>query len=213
MTMTRHAVGPANSTARPAPADSAWDRSVAARQLQAINMFNRHRRLAEEAAAASASTREMRMDAARRLEVLRRQHEAVVHRAHQQLRETGDLWLYGGPKRVVLAHRSDWFVNRVAGVLAGRGFQLVARADNGADAIGLTLCEQPEFVLVEDALAQVPGVEVVRELRILCPATRIVAQCQYSDGVRALLDAGAEAVYTRKIPPVDVAAAMADLVA
>lgn len=153
------------------------------------------------------------MDAARRMEVLRRQHQAVVARAHAQLQETGDLLFSSGPKRVVLAHRSDWFVDRVGAALSGRGLQVVARLDNGADAIGLTLCEQPDVGLVEDALAMVPGVEVVRERRGLCPATRIVAQCGYGDRVGPLLDAGAEAVYTRKMPPMDVAAAMVDLFA
>lgn len=154
------------------------------------------------------------MDSARRMEVLRREHQAVVARAHEQLRATGDVLRAGaGAGRVVLAHRSEWFVDRVAAALAGRGLDVVARLDNGADAVGLTLCEQPDLVLVEDALAMVPGEEVVRELVGLCPRTQIVAQCAYGDRVGPLLEAGATAVYTRQIPPADVAAGIATLVA
>ena len=186
--------------------------TLAARQLQAIETFNRNLQQAQAAAAASARTRETRMDAGRRMEVLRRQHEAVVARAHQHLQATGDPLRASSTPRVVLAHRNAWFVDRVAALLADRGLQVVARLDNGADTVGLTLCEQPDLVLVDDTLAMLPGVEVVRELRALCPDTRIVAQCGYGDRVGPLLEAGADAVYTRQVPPADVAAAMVDLV-
>lgn len=58
----------------------------------------------------------------------------------------------------------------------------------------------------------VPGEQVLRELRVLCPSTRIVAQCAYGDRVGALLEAGAVAVYARKVPPADVAEAMHRLI-
>lgn len=208
----------ARTTARTAgrgepPADASGELAVAARQLRAIEVFNRSLHLAEQVAAASARTRETRMDATRRIEVLRREHQAVVDRAHAQLRVSGDLLGVRGAGRVVLAHRQEWFVDRVSAALTDLGLDVVARLDNGADAIGLTLCEQPDLVLVEDALAMVPGVEVVRELRVLCPATRIVAQCGSADRVGALLEAGAAAVYTRQVPPAEVASGMAGLVA
>lgn len=210
MTTTDSASVPAQGL-RLAP-DAPSPLTLPARQLQAIDAFNRSLRLAEQAADAAARSRETRMDVARRMEVLRRQHTAVVSRAHEQLRATGELLRGSGGKRVVLAHRNEWFVDRVGSALAGRGIDVVARLDNGADAIGLTLCEQPELVLVEDTLAMVPGVEVVRELRRLCPQTWIVAQCAYGDRVAPLLEAGAAAVYTRRIPPADVAASMVELV-
>lgn len=197
----------------PVAADASGELAVAARQLRAIDVFNRSLHLAEQVAAASARTRETRMDSTRRMEVLRRQHQAVVDRAHEQLLASGDLLGGRGAGRVVLAHRQEWFVDRVSAALTDRGLDVVARLDNGADAIGLTLCEQPDLVLVEDALAMVPGVEVVRELRVLCPETRIVAQCGSADRVGALLEAGAAAVYTRQVPPVEVASGMAALVA
>lgn len=151
------------------------------------------------------------MDNARRLDVLHREHQALVDRAHQQLQASGDLMRSSSPPRVVLAHRNQWFLERVSAVLSDRAFQVVARLDNGADTVGLSVCEQPDLVLVDDTLTMLPGEDVLRQLRHLCPSTRLVAQCGYGDRVEPLLDAGAEAVYTRQVPPADVGAALCAL--
>jgi CheY-like chemotaxis protein len=177
---------------------------LAAEQLRAITRFNDARRMAEAAAAAAARSREMRMDVARSLEVLRREHDAVVARAHEQLRVTGSL-LRGTPEqRVLIAHRNEWFVEKVAHALHDRGLRVVARVDNGADAIGIAVAEQPDLVVVEDTLAMVPGEQVVRDVRSYCPQTLVAAQAAHGDRVAPLLQAGAAAVFTRRVPPLDV---------
>jgi CheY-like chemotaxis protein len=177
-------------------------------QLAAIEAFNRQVAVVREAAAASARSREMRLDAARRLDVLRRQQQAVIARTHEQLEATGSILRSISERRVVLAHRQEWYLDRVSAGVRARGIHVVARTDNGADAVGMTLSEQPDLVLVEDSLTMLPGEQVMRELQALCPRTRIIAQCAYGDRVGALLDAGAAAVYTRNIPPADVADGM-----
>jgi DNA-binding NarL/FixJ family response regulator len=153
----------------------------------------------------------MRMDATRRLEVLRREHEALVSRAHEQLRLTGDLLCATAARRVVLAHRNAWFIGKVARVLEDDGLQVVARVDNGADAVGVVLCEQPDLLLVEETLAMVPGEQVVREVRELSPQTIVAAQVQYADRTAALREAGASLVFTRAVGPLDVALGIASL--
>jgi hypothetical protein len=184
---------------------------LAAQQLQAITRFNDARRMAEAAAAAVARSREMRMDVTRSLEVLRREHDAVVARAHEQLRVTGNL-LRGTPeRRVVIAHRNEWFVGKVAHGLQDRGVLVVARVDNGADAIGIAVAEQPDLLVVEDTLAMVPGEQVVRDVRSYCPDTLVAAQVAYGDRVGPLLHAGAAAVFTRKVPPLDAVERMLEL--
>ena len=181
---------------------------LAAQQLRSIERFNHTRQLAEAAAAAAARSREMRMDAARRIEVLRREHDALVARAHAQLQSSGHL-LYGTSyRRVVLAHRNEWFVGKVADALEEHGLVVVARLDNGADVVGLAVAEQPDLVLVEDTLAMVPGEQVVREIREFCPGTVLAAQVPYGDRVGPMLDAGAATVFTRQVPPLDVAAGL-----
>lgn len=181
---------------------------VVAQQLTAIERFHRNRHLTEQAAAAAARSRELRMDAARRLEVVRREHDALVARADEQLRLTGDVLHGSAAPRVVLAHRNAWFAGRITELLRDAGAQVVASVDNGADAIGLAVAEQPDLLLVEDTLAMVPGEQVVREVRQFCAATCVVAQVAYSDRVGAMLDAGAMTVFTRQVPPGDVAEGM-----
>ena len=186
---------------------------LAAQQLRAIQRFNEARHMAEQAAAAVARSREMRMDAARSLEVLKREHEALVRRADEQLRVTGELLRTTVDQRVVLAHRNAWFVDKVAHDLEDSGLVVVARLDNGADVVGLAVAEQPDLLLVEDTLAMVPGEQVVREVRRFCPETVVAAQVSHGDRIGALLDAGAATVFTRQIPPLAVARGLRDLLA
>lgn len=184
---------------------------LTAQQLQAITRFNDARRMAESAAAAVARSREMRMDVTRSLEVLRREHDAVVRRAHEQLRLTGALLQETPDRRVVIAHRNEWFVGKVACALQDRGFVVVAQVDNGADAIGIAVAEQPDLLMVEDTLAMVPGEQVVRDVRSYCPDTLVAAQVAHGDRVGPLLHAGAAAVFTRQVPPLDAVRSMLEL--
>ena len=180
------------------------DIDLAAQQLQAVERFNRVRHLSEQAATAAVRSRELRMDAARSLDVLRRQHEAVVARTDEQLRASGRLLRATAQRRVVLAHRSDWLVSKLVTALEDQGVQVAARTDNGADAVGLVVAEQPDLVLVEDTLAMLPGVDVIREVRRFSPDTLVVAQAASGDRVGQLLDAGATTVVTRTVAPQDV---------
>ncbi len=49
------------------------------------------------------------------------------------------------------------------------------------------------------------GVEVVRRVRTYVPGAVVAAQCEDSGGVARLVEAGARAVFTRRIPPADLA--------
>ncbi len=186
---------------------------VARQQVAGIESFNRVRREQEEVQTAAGRSREMRMDSARRLEVLRCEHEALITRAQEQLQASGDVLRPSRSGTVLLAHRSTWFLDRIDAALAVRGVTVVARVDNGAQAVGLAVAEQPDLVLVEDTLAMVPGEEVVREVLRYCPSTRVVAQVAYGDRVEHLRQAGAVEVFTRRVPPAEVAAALHRLVA
>jgi hypothetical protein len=182
-------------------------------QLHAISTFNAAQRLAREAATAAQRSREMRLDSSRRLEVLRRQQEALVARTAEHLRLSGELLPGTCAPRVVLAHRNDWFLDKVAQRLQEQQrCTIVARLDNGADAVGLAVAEQPDLLLVEDALPLVPGEQVVREVLHYCPHTVVAAQVAYSDRVAHLLAAGSAEVFVRSVPPADVAARLLQMV-
>ena len=185
---------------------------LAAQQLRAVERFNRARHLREEAAAAAARSREMRMDVARSLDVLHREHDAVVGRAHEQLQASGQILRAVAPRRVVLAHRNEWFFRKVAQGLEDHGVHVVAHTDNGADAVGLIVAEQPDLVLIEDTLSMLAGLEVIREVRRFSPETVVAAQVAHGSGVGELLDAGATTVFTRRVPPHDVTLSLLKLV-
>jgi CheY-like chemotaxis protein len=194
-------------------ADRSAELDLASRQLRAIERFTRAQRAALEASATAARSREMRMDQARTVEVIRREHQALIARADEQLRRSGDLLRDTSRRRVLLAHRNEWFRRVVAEQLEDRGWAVVAMLSNGADAVGVAVAEQPEVLLVEDCMAMVPGVQVVRDVRTFCPQTVVAAQVGYSDRIGALLDAGATTVWTRQVPPREVARGLMELAA
>ncbi|MCU1692203.1 MAG: hypothetical protein JWM64_1294 [Frankiales bacterium] len=182
---------------------------LTARRRDAVARFQAARQVAEQAAMSSHRSREMRLDATRRLDVLQRQQKALLTRALEQVERSGEL-LSNRP-RVVLAHSKAWFATSVTGLLRARTVDVVAQLDNGADVVGLAVAEQPDLVLVEDRLAMVPGEEVVRALRQYCPRTLVVAQAAGSERIGVLLDAGAQTVLGAQVRPAEVADRLSEL--
>ena len=184
---------------------------VTRRQLGAIEAFHRARHASEQALAIGEKSRETRMDVARRLEVLKREHEAIIARAHEQLRLPGEVLHRPASLRAVVAHRHPWFTGKVVSLLADAGVEVIGQPDNGADAIGLAIAEQPDLLLVEDTLLMVPGDEVVREARRYCAEAVIAAQIASGDRVGIMLEAGATTVNTRQVGPAEVVARALEL--
>ncbi len=102
-------------------------------------------------------------------------------------------------------------MDKVAADLCLRHIEVVAKLTNGAEAVGAVVAEQPDLLLVEDSLPMMSGEDVVREVRTFAPPTRIGAQVAYDDRIAAMLEAGAHSACTRRVPPADVAAALAQL--
>lgn len=173
-----------------------------AQQLGAIDSW--HRSHVAQQVSSVPRSREARMDASRRLEVLQRQHAAMVSRADFQLRTSGDV-LYRRPvARAVVVHRQEWFLNKVTTGLRLAGIDVIAGLDNGADAVGAVIAEQPDLLLVEDHLPMQSGEEVIRLSRIYAPDTLVAAQVAYDDRIPVVLEAGAKTAFTRRVPPSDV---------
>ena len=209
---------PAHDSAhvRPALADDPTaearsDLDLARQQLAAIDRWHAARRAAQEAAQRTTASREARMDLARRLDVIRAEHRAIVERTDAQLRTSAELLHRTTPRRAIVVHRNVWFTDKVAADLAQRSIEVVARLANGAEAVGAAVAEQPDLLLVEDSLPMMSGEDVVREVRTFAPLTRIAAQVAYDNRIGAMLEAGAHSAWTRRVPPADVAAALADL--
>ena len=177
-------------------------------QIAAIDAWNRARRASEAAAEALSLTREMRLDLNRRMEARRREQQALLVRTEQQLCESGCLLSTRSRTRAVLAHRNEWLRSGVADRLQERGVTVVGAFEDGAEVAGTAVAEQPDLVLVEDRLPTLSGIEVVRRIRTFAPEAVVGVQCADSDGKGALVDAGAHAVFTRRVPPRDIADAL-----
>lgn len=174
-------------------------------QVRGIEAWHRSNRLSQDADTAIGLTREMRLDLGHRLEARRREQAALIARVDQQLRHSGELLTAHRPVRAVIAHRNDWLCGRVVSRLEEHGVDVVGVFSDGADAAGTVVAEQPELVLLEDRLPSLAGSDLVRRVRDFSPRTVIGAQVEDSRGIGPLVDVGAHAVFTRRIPPVEMA--------
>lgn len=180
------------------------------RQVEAIDAWNAARLDRQRTVRAQATSREARMDAERRVDVLARVHEAVVARTELALGRQPEP-MPGPGVRAVIAHRHAWFVAALSEALTAHGVRVVVTCGNGADALGVTIAEQPELLVAGDRLTMMTGAQLLAEAALFAPYTIRAAQVADGDGVGAMLDAGAQEVLTRKVPPADVASALAAL--
>lgn len=147
-------------------------------------------------------------------ELFQREHDAMIRQVHAQLISSADGPAAGGATpTAVLAHRSAWVSARVGHALTERGVTVLTHVPTNEEAVGISVAEQPDVVLLEDDPMPDTGEQLVHHLRRFCPDTLIVAQVQAGRRVGALLDAGAAAVFTRRVPPTDLAAGMFRLMA
>ncbi|MBC7558690.1 MAG: hypothetical protein H7270_04910, partial [Dermatophilaceae bacterium] len=104
----------------------------------------------------------------------------------------------------VVAHRHAWFAEKVTSLLEGQGVTVVECTDNGADALGAIVTEQPDVVLVGDRLEMMTGQTLLSETHLFAPSTLRAMQAnnqqQASDW-----GAAAHAVFLRHHPPSEVA--------
>lgn len=182
-------------------------------QLSAITAWHTARRAAEAATRSGTASRERRLDLDRRTAARRREQAALVARADAHLRDSGTALEVRPRTRALIAHRSPWVTSAVAARLGQRGVVVVGVFEDGADAAGAVVVEQPDLVLVEDRLPSLTGIEVVRRVRSFSPGTVVGAQALDSAGVQPLVDAGAQAVFTKRVAPADVVDELLDCLA
>ncbi|HEU0104220.1 MAG TPA: hypothetical protein VFR07_18065 [Mycobacteriales bacterium] len=201
-----------SSTPRtPGPWPLRSEAELIADQLAGIASWTSARPLREAVAASVTLSREMRLDLKRRMEVRRREQAGLLARASYQL-EQGDRVL-GRRPRAVLVHRNSWLSGKVADRLQALGVQVIGRFEDGADATGAVVVEQPEIVLVEDRLPTLSGLEVLERATRFAPRTLVGAQLLDADERDIYLEAGAQAVFTRRVPPEMIADQLVDCLA
>lgn len=192
---------------RPVPARSGVE--LIADQLDGLDRWHKivHARLA--AAKTAEGTREMRLDSRRRMDALRRAQQALLSHADSRIEESRSV-LNAGPARGIIVHRSDWVRAKLALALEEHGLTVVASETDGADGLGVAVIEQPDLLIIEERLPSISGPELVRSTRELSPHTVVAAQVESVGGVGDLLDAGAMAVFSRRVTPAKMAEQVVD---
>jgi CheY-like chemotaxis protein len=190
-------------TSSSAPAAHRSDFELAVDQVLGIAGWTQAHRAPDEVR--SRISREGRLDLALRRDVVARQRQAMQGWTERQLRDNCTPAYAVAPARAVLALRHPWFSAKVAEALRAGGVAVVADLDNGADAVGIVIAEQPDLLLVEDRLPLVPGAEVCMDVTRWAPRTMVAMQVAEDRGIGACLDAGAALAFTRRMPPGDVA--------
>lgn len=173
--------------------------SLACRQVEAIDAWHARRRQRQAVPTSALDGREAGIDRRWRSEVLRREYAAIIAHCAAHLRSSGDALWHGRPRAVVV-HRHPWAGERVADALRGRGVQVVAVLDNGADAVGAVVVEQPELLVLSDVLPMVSSLEVVGEARALAPATRTAVLVEQQSRARDVAEAGATLALPHTMP-------------
>ena len=159
----------------------------------------------EEGSGAALLTREMRLDLSRRAQARRREESALLERAREQLAQSAPLRVAGARPRAVLVHRDAWLRGKVALGLQDRGVWVVGSFEDGADAIGATVVEQPEILFVEDRLPTLSGLQVLQRARNFAPRTVAGAQLVELREAERFRDAGAAVVFPRRLRPAEIA--------
>jgi hypothetical protein len=178
------------------------------RQVHAIDRWIVARREREQALHAASSTHDEQRDVARQVEALRRTHDTIRGRCARGLAAKVEPLCCAGTTAVI-AHGHAWFADKAARGLAERGVTVLGCTDNGADALGLVVAEQPDVVLVGDHLAMMTWVDLLAEARRFAPSTLRAAQA--ADEQQAVALGDADAVFLRRHPPADVAKALVAL--
>jgi CheY-like chemotaxis protein len=178
------------------------DADLLAAQLRALDEW--HRRAARPATELPGQSREARLDEARRRDVAEREREALYAWAEAALRDEHPFGR-GAVPRAVIAHRNEWLRTKICDALRSGGVEIAACTGDGAEASAAVVMEQPDLVFVEDLLPSLSGVELIRRTRLFAPDAVIGAHALGQTGMPPLLDAGARATFSRRIPPADIA--------
>lgn len=196
----RAAATPGAEQSRRRAAVLASDRLV--RQIQNVDAWIVARRAREQVLSAPGLSRDQRLVATREIEVLGRTHDAIQGRCARGLADSGALMRPPGVTAVI-AHRHAWFVDRLALLLGGYGVTVLECTDNGAEALGAVVVEQPDVLLVGDRLEMMPGHALLAQARLHAGHTLLAAQA--TDQEQALYESVADAVFLRPHSPGHIA--------
>lgn len=145
-------------------------------------------------------------------DVVGRAQRALQEQTVSSLTSTGWPMLDWSPVTAVIAHRHAWFSTALTRALAEHDVTVVATTDNGADALGMVVAEQPDVLLVGESLDTLAGRHLLTQATVFARSTLLAAHVGCREDAPAMLHAGAHTAFTRGVPPADVAEALTALV-
>lgn len=181
------------------------------RQVEALDEWNVARHKRESLLCEKGASPESRVDAMRRLHVLRHAHAAVLERTGSALASEPAPLSTLAPRRAVIAHRDESFVAKLSEALEARGALVVGVSDNGAEALGIAVAEQPELIVAGETLAMMSACELLAEVALFSPYTLRAAQVARGDCVGDMLDAGAQSVFIERVSVDEAAGGLTSL--
>jgi two-component system response regulator NreC len=117
---------------------------------------------------------------------------------------------------IVLADDHTLFRQGLRSVLEEQaGWQVVAEASDGAEAVRLALEHEPHLVILDIAMPRLNGVEATRQIARRLPDVRVLVVSMYSDDlyVTQALQAGAHGFVLKDSADADLVRAVRDLAA
>jgi two-component system, NarL family, response regulator NreC len=118
--------------------------------------------------------------------------------------------------RIILADDHTLFRQGLRRVLEEQaGWQVVAEASDGAEAVRLTLEREPHIVILDIAMPRLNGVEATRQIARRLPNVRVLIVSMYSDDlyITQSLQAGAHGFILKDSADADLVRAVRDLAA
>lgn len=167
------------------------------RQLEALDTWNAARHQRERMISSGVRSREAQVDAARRMHVLNHAHQALLERTGEFLTGASGPLAASAAHRAVIAHRHEWLVTKMSDALRSRGVFVVGVTDSGAEALGLTVAEQPELLFTGDRLTMMTPGELLAEVTLFSPRTLLAVQVAHSDLVGVTIHGSVRRVRTR----------------
>jgi DNA-binding NarL/FixJ family response regulator len=112
--------------------------------------------------------------------------------------------------RILVADDHPALLTAVSGFLASEGFDVVATAADGLEALEVAASSSPDVALVDFRMPRLGGIDLVVRLKEAVPEARVLVYTADAreDDVSKLLAAGAAGVVLKEAPLVDLARAL-----
>lgn len=179
---------------------------LAAARRQAIDAWERADRALEATTRIAPRQQAVRLDLDRQHGARQREHAALLARSAELLELGGERLAV----RAVLAHSDARLRDLLTQELTEAGVRIVGAFDDGADAAGAAVAEQPELVLLQDLLPTMDGLQVLRRVRTLVPGVVTGVHMLALTTVGCFVDGGVDVAFAARTTPADMARQLVD---